>query len=166
MADARLAPELAAERLKERIYATITMVAVLIGLTFAGGLDALGAALTVAVTALGLWLASLVADVQAHRTVHRASLDRSGMREALFVSSPLLLAAVSPLVLVALSALGAMGLVTALRVAAGLDVLSLFLWGYAGGRRMGNGPWVAVIAGIADTAIGLAVAVVKLLAGH
>ncbi|MQY09641.1 hypothetical protein [Actinomadura macrotermitis] len=166
MADRGPAPELAAERLTERIYATITMLAVLVGLSFAPAVSPGEAAATIAITALGLWLASLVAEVQAHKTVHGEPLDHTGLRSTLYVSSPLLLSAAGPLLMTGLAALGALGLVAALRVSIVLDVFSLFLWGFLGGRRMGNGPLVATLAGTADLVIGLAVVFVKSLAGH
>ncbi|MFF4590334.1 hypothetical protein [Streptomyces sp. NPDC001388] len=59
-----------AARLKERICATITMIAVVVGLS-SGDVGSRGAAARVLTTALGLWLAAFVADQQAHRTVHR-----------------------------------------------------------------------------------------------
>ncbi|WP_067484778.1 hypothetical protein [Actinomadura hibisca] len=157
--------ELMGERLKERIYATITMVSVTIGLSFADP-DPAGAALTVGATALGLWLAALVADQQSYRTLHRHGPSPAETRQALYVSSPLLLSAVGPLLLVGVAALELIELRTALLVAAAGDVLTLFFWGYVSGRRMGGGPAVSLVAGAVDMAIGLVVAYVKFSAGH
>ncbi|MFI6520671.1 hypothetical protein ACIBF1_34315 [Spirillospora sp. NPDC050679] len=162
----RVDVELMGERLKERIYATITMVSVTIGLSFAHAADAGGAALTVGATALGLWLASLVADQQSYRTLHRRGPSPAETREALYVSSPLLLSAVGPLLLIGLAALGLLELRTALLVAAAGDVLTLFFWGYVSGRRMGGGPAASLVAGVVDMAIGLTVAYVKFSSGH
>ncbi|MCP2336700.1 hypothetical protein [Actinomadura rupiterrae] len=158
--------EVAAERLKERIYATITMVAVTIGLALGGHVGPAGAALSVLGTAAGLWMATLVADGQAYRTVHRELPMWPGVRRSLYVTSPLLLSAVSPLLLIGAAALDLMPLRTALLTATGLDVLSLFLWGYVGGRRMGDRPIVALVAGVLDCAVGAIVVAVKVLAGH
>ncbi|MEU3278609.1 hypothetical protein [Streptomyces antibioticus] len=154
-----------ADRLKERIYATITMIAVVVGLSF-GEVDALGAIATVLTTALGLWLAALVADQQAHRTVHRHLATGRELRRMLYVSSPLLSCAAGPAVLIALAALDVLSLESALLTAAGVSVVSLFLWGCLGGLRMGGGVLGAVVAGLADAAIGVAVALVKVAAGH
>lgn len=158
--------DVAAERLKERIYATITMVAVTMGLAGSEHLDALGAAATVAVTALGLWAATIVADQQAHRVVHLRPPSAGELRRLLFVSSPLLVSAVAPLTLIVLSAVGLLALRTALLIAAGIGVGSLFAWSFTGGRRMGAGPVGALLAGTVDMSIGVAVALVKYIAGH
>ncbi len=117
-------------------------------------------------TAVGLWLATLVADQQAHRVVHGRLATGAELRHMLWVGSPLLLSAVAPLILIASSALGVMELRTALYASAGVSVASLFGWGWYGGVRMGSGAAVAVLAGALDAAIGLAVALVKAAAGH
>ncbi|MCX5193313.1 hypothetical protein OOK31_05315 [Streptomyces sp. NBC_00249] len=156
----------AAAQLKERLYATIIMISVVIGLAGSGHVEALGAAATVMTASVGLWLASLVADQQAHRVMHGALARGRELRTILFVSSPLLLSAVGPLVLIGVSALGAMSLDTALLTAAGVNIATLFAWGCYGGIRMGGGTAFALLAGVIDAAIGTAVAVVKAAAGH
>ncbi|MFI9722738.1 hypothetical protein ACIHFE_24290 [Streptomyces sp. NPDC052396] len=152
-------------RLKERLYATITMIAVVVGLASAGEVGPVGAASSVAGTAVGLWLTSLVADGQAHRVVHGIGFSRQQLRATLHVSSPLLLSAVGPLILITLSALGVLRLHTALLIAAGVSVWVLFAWGWYGGLRMGGGRVLALVTGLADAAIGTAVALAK-AAGH
>ncbi|EFL12960.1 hypothetical protein [Streptomyces sp. C] len=159
-------PRFAAARLKERIYATITIISVVIGLRSAGHVDAAGAAATLLTTAVGLWLAAVVADQQAHRVVHGRLATGHELRGILSVSSPLLLSAVGPLVLVASAALGVMSVDTALLAAAAVSVTGLFAWGCYGGVRMGGGALAALLAGALDAAIGLAVALVKAFAGH
>ncbi|AQT75799.1 MULTISPECIES: hypothetical protein [unclassified Streptomyces] len=156
----------ATARLKERLYATITMISVVIGLAVSEHAGAAGAAATVLTAAVGLWLAALVADQQAHRVVHSRLATGGELRHMLWVSSPLLLSAVGPLILIAASALGVMALQTALYASAGVSVAGLFGWGWYGGVRMGSGAVVAVLAGALDAAIGLAVALVKAAAGH
>ncbi|MEU0741183.1 hypothetical protein [Streptomyces sp. NPDC006134] len=154
-----------ADRLKERIYATITMVAVVVGLAMSE-VGAVGAAATVLTTALGLWLATFVADQQAHRTVHRGFATGHALRRMLYVSSPLLSCAAGPAVMITLAALDVLSLHAALLVSAGVGVVSLFLYGCLGGMRMGGGALLAVMAGLADAAIGVVVVLVKVAAGH
>lgn len=158
-------PEVQADRLKERIYATITMISVVIGLSVTEP-GALGALVTVLTTAVGLWAAAFVADTQAHRVLHGRFARGRELRRTLYVSSPLLSCAIGPAVMIGLAALDVMSLSTALQTAAGVAVASLFLWGYVGGLRMGGGTGMALLAGLVDAGIGMAVAVVKATAGH
>lgn len=65
-----------------------------------------------------------------------------------------------------MAALDVLSLPTALPAAAGVGVVSLFLWGCLGGLRMGGSALAGVVAGLADAAIGVAVALVKAAAGH
>lgn len=88
------------------------------------------------------------------------------LRRMLYVSSPLLSCAVGPAVLIGLAALDVLSLDSALLAAAGVAVVSLFLWGCLGGLRMGGGVLAGVVAGLADAVIGVAVALVKAAAGH
>ncbi|MGW2564198.1 hypothetical protein ACWCXB_34335 [Streptomyces sp. NPDC001514] len=165
-ATAARAGDIAAARLKERIYATLTLTAVVVALAETDVPEHAEAALTVAVTALGVWLATVVADEQAHRAVSGRGASRKELRTTLHVSSPLLLTAVGPLVLIGASALGVLDLVTALLISAGVEVATLFLWGWRTGLRMGSGPLSALVSGLLDAVIGVGVVAVKLLAGH
>ncbi|MEV7419491.1 hypothetical protein [Streptomyces sp. NPDC089919] len=157
-------PQLAAARLKERLYATITMISVVIGLAYAAHADAPGAAAAVGATSVGLWLASLVADEQAHRVVSGGRTSARELRRMLYVSSPLLLSAAGPLLLVGAAGLGLMTLHAALLTAAWVNVAGLFAWGCFGGLRMGGSAAAALLGGALDAAIGTAVALVKALA--
>ncbi|GAA4916833.1 hypothetical protein GCM10023204_23900 [Actinomycetospora succinea] len=155
-----------AERLKERIYAELTVVAVVLGLAAGGAESAGAAALSVAGTVLGLWLATIAADHQAHLAAYGHRPRGHELRRMLFVSSALLIAAVGPLLLIALSALGALELTAALYVSAGISLAIMFAWGLGIGRRMGAGLVAALVSGAVNVAIGGLVVAVKLLAGH
>lgn len=76
----------AAARLKERIYATITLAAVIVTLAEADTPGHSESAITVAVTALGIWLATLVADEQSHRAM--SGRGRPGPRSGRHCTSP------------------------------------------------------------------------------
>ncbi|WP_338703185.1 hypothetical protein V2W30_38215 [Streptomyces sp. Q6] len=158
--------DLLRERLKERIYASITLLAVLVGLAQSGHPTHLVAALSVAVTALGLWLATLVADLQAHPVAHGRLPRLPEIRHTLFVSSPLLTSAVGPLLLTGVSALGALHLTTALWISVASEVAALAGWGFMGGRRVGAGLFGCLVAAALNAVIGAGVVAVKLVAGH
>jgi hypothetical protein len=155
-----------AERLKERIYAELTVVAVVLGLAAGGAESAGAAALSVAGTVLGLWLATVAADHQAHLAAYGHRPRGHELRRMLFVASALFIAAVGPLLLIGVAALGVLDLTTALYVSAGISLLIMFAWGLGIGRRMGSGLVAALVSGLVNVAIGLVVIAVKLLAGH
>ncbi|WP_344468285.1 hypothetical protein [Kitasatospora kazusensis] len=159
-------PAVFAENLKEQLYATLTLMTVALGLAQAEHLSHGGAALTVISAALGLWLATVIADQQAHMVVFGSVARGSELRRLLYVSSPLLTAAAGPLLLIALSALGALSLRTALYTAAWLGAAALFGWGCAAGLRMGTSRVAALVVGLLDLAVGAVVVLVKLAAGH
>ncbi|MFF4766301.1 hypothetical protein ACFY1V_07250 [Streptomyces sp. NPDC001255] len=159
-------PQVRGERVKERIYASLTLLAVLVGYGQSEHPSHEGVAVAVAATALGLWLATLVADLQAHPVAHARRAGSHAVRHALYTSSPLLTSAAGPLILTALSALGVMELDTALWISVGSEVAGLALWGYAGGRRSGRGVPRAVLSAALNAVIGVFVAGVKVLAGH
>lgn len=165
-AAARERAEVLGERLKERIYASLTLLAVLVGLAESGHATHTGAVVSVAVTALGLWLATLVADLQAHPVAHGRQPTVREIRYTLFTSSPLLTSAVGPLLLIGLSAMGALELTTGLWISVGSEVAALALWGFVGGRRVGAGRLRATVTSALSALIGLGVVGVKLLAGH
>lgn len=155
-----------AERLKERIYATLTVIAVVLGLALSGSATHLASALSVVGTSLGLWLATLTAEAQAQRIAFERMVTWAEFRHMLFVSSPLLTAAVGPLMLVGLSALDVLPLTTALYLSVAVDAAEMFVWSWAAGRRMGSGLLGAVFAGLINLLIGGIVIGVKLAAGH
>jgi hypothetical protein len=155
-----------AERLKERIYAELTIIAVTLGLALSGSATHLAVTLSVIGTCLGLWLATLAAEVQAHRIAHGRMMNGAELRHLLFVTSPLMTAGVGPLILVSLSALQVLALTPALYLSVAVDSAAMFVWGCVSGRRMGGGAWAAVASGLVNLLIGGIVIAVKLTAGH
>lgn len=153
-------------RLKERIYATITMIAVVVALAEDNSIGHLDAVSTIIGTAVGVWLATLVADQQAHRVIHHRVARGEELRRMLYTSSPVLLSAAGPLAFTGLSALGVMSLHVALLTAIGVELAGLFGWGMLGGLRLGGGLLAAGVAGAADLVIGVVIVAVKVAAGH
>jgi hypothetical protein len=155
-----------AERLKERIYAQLSVVAVALGLALSEVENEAAAASTVTATAVGLWLATIAADQQAHGAVYGRLARGRELWSLLYRTSPLLTAAIGPLIFVGLAALDVLPLVTALYVAVGIDLVLMFVWGLGLGRRMGAGYPAALLSGLVNIVIGGLVVGVKLLAGH
>jgi hypothetical protein len=155
-----------AERLKERIYAGLSVLAVTLGLALSGTPTAGPSAVAIAGTAVGLWLATIIAELLSHRVTYGVAARGRDLWRMFYVSAPLLTAAVGPLILIGVAALGLLPLVTALYIAVAVDTVSLFVWGLVSGLRMKAGVGVALLSGMANLAIGGLVIVVKLAAGH
>jgi hypothetical protein len=149
-------------RIRESLYATITMIAVVVGLAEdAPGVSHADAAWSVCGTAIGLWLAIVVAEQQAHQVVHRHIARGAELRRILYTSSPLLLSAVGPMLFIGVSALGVMRLQTGLLTAICVDLGELFVWGVVSGLRMGGKVLAGLVTGVADVVIGLGIVAVK-----
>ncbi|WP_394617278.1 hypothetical protein JNUCC0626_48055 [Lentzea sp. JNUCC 0626] len=155
-----------AERLKERIYAELAVIAVTLGLALSGSSTHLSAALSVLGASLGLWLATIAAEVQGHRFAYGYRMKAPELRRMLFVTSPLMTAAVGPLILVLFSAFGAFTLTAALYASVAVDTATMFVWGYTSGRRMNASVAMSVLSGLANLVIGGIVIVVKVAGGH
>ncbi|PWI46128.1 hypothetical protein CK485_01390 [Streptomyces sp. ICBB 8177] len=161
-----LANVLLKERLKERVYATITMLAVVVSLAVGGTANHEDAVWSILGTSVGVWLATFVADQQAHRAVAHRYARSEEFRQMLYTSSPLLLSAVGPLAFTGVSALGLMSLPVAMYTACGVDLAELFAWSTVTGLRMGEGRVAALLAGTADVMIGFGIVMVKVVGGH
>jgi hypothetical protein len=155
-----------AERLKERIYAELAVIAVTLGLALAGSSTHLSAALSVLGASFGLWLATIAAEVQGYRFAYGHRMNGVELRHMLVVTSPLMTAAIGPLVLVLFSALGAFSLTAALYGSVAVDTLTMFVWGYTAGRRMKASVLMSVLSGLVNLVIGGIVIVVKVAGGH
>lgn len=155
-----------AERLKERIYAELAVIAVTLGLALSGSSTHLPAALSVLGASLGLWLATIAAEIQGHRFAYGRRMNGVELRHMLAVTSPLMTAAVGPLVLILFSAFGAFSLTAALYGSVAVDTATMFIWGYAAGRRMQASVLMSILSGVVNLLIGGIVIVVKVVGGH
>lgn len=155
-----------ARQLHERIYATLTMVAVLIGLAEDGPVGYRDAVWACVGTAVGLWLATMVAEQQSFQVVHQHIARGRHLRWMVYATSPLLLSAVGPLVFIGVSALGAMSLHNALLTSVGMDLAELFAWGCVSGARIGGGVLATAGWGLANLVIGAGIVVLKVASVH
>ncbi len=89
--------------MEERIYGTVTLMAISLGLLVQPGLKASSALGIIISTAFGLWLAGLFASITAYRIGHDKAMPRSEFFHELTVHRGLLIAAV-PTVLMLLIA--------------------------------------------------------------
>jgi hypothetical protein len=95
------------------------------------------------------------------RTVNRAVAAEVAREEV-----PMLAAAAAPLVALALGPVGIVPEAQALDFALVVAVVQLFLWGVAVGRAIGR-PWgPALVVGVVDLALGLAIVALKVFVLH
>lgn len=106
--------DLYAAYLRERLYGTLTLMAVVASLLATGTQSVAHATVSILSTVGGLWLASFFATITAHRVVHDKPLRRNELWHEFIIHRGLLSAAVPSLALLGLAALGFIGLQTAL----------------------------------------------------
>jgi len=108
--------EYLAEIFRERIYGSITVLAVNIGLVLKinDGLTVRHAFITIIATIVGLWLAGIFSSVLSYRIVHQKNMPRKQFAHELTVHRGLLMAGWSTLIMLTLAAFGAVSLHTAI----------------------------------------------------
>jgi hypothetical protein len=155
-----------AELLKERIYATLALLAVLLTIDTTHA-SAGQAAVIVAGTALSLWAASIVASRMSYRIIMQQDHPGEEPFKREFVRhSPLLAAAVFPLFTIFLSFIGLISLLVAVDAAI-IGLLLLILgWSLLSARAMRAGALSTLLITAAYLAIGLGVVVLKTLVTH
>jgi hypothetical protein len=159
--------EYIAENMKERIYATITLIALIVALwQTAGEHSATGVIASMLGTVLALWLATLVSSRMSHRVVHGKVMGSHDLGRLAFTSSGLFVPAIVPTLLVILSTGGIMTLKTALMAGIAALLLSLFLLSYAAGRRIYTNPVRLFMVSLAEMAVGIGVILLKLAVGE
>src|SRR6478672_6600770 len=111
--------------LKEQIYGSFTLLAVNIGLLVKADPSIKNAFITVGTTAIGLWLASMLAVVIAYRVVHDKNMPRHEFIHEVTIHRGLLVAAVPSLLMFSLAALNFIETDTAIIAAITLAVLGM-----------------------------------------
>lgn len=156
-----------AENTKERIYSTITLLAVVTALWHSSAHhSALGTLGAIIGTVVALWLATLMAARMSYRAVHARGMPLETYRNMFFSASGLLAPAAAPVFFVLLSMTGMFELHVALFVSMIVLLLSMFLFSVLGSRRI-YGSWLKVLGiSLAELCIGVSVVVIKLVAGE
>lgn len=155
-----------AEQMKERIYATLALLAVLVSID-ASHTTASHAEVIVAGTALSLWAASVMATKMSNRIILRDYPPTHHERlETVRAHSQLLLAAVAPVIFIFLSYIGLVSLSFAVNGSIIFLILLMVGWSLLSARSMRYG-WLQtlILAGI-ELGIGLAIVSLKLFVGH
>ena len=157
--------EQTADLLKERIYASLALLAVLLSIDDSHT-SVLSAAFAVGGTALSLWAASLISTMMARRIVHKRANTHGEFRHQLQKHSPLLASAIFPLFMIGLAATHLIDLHAAITVALISLIISLVAWSLASARAMGAAKLGMLWLGAIEALIGLAIVALKVFVSH
>lgn len=156
-----------ADFMKERIYANITLLAVLAVLwEGADHSTHLKATLSIIGATIALWLASMISTQMAYQMAHGKIMSRSKFTADSIKHAALLLSAFFPLLMVGFSAFGLIDLKSALLGAIILSILSLFAWSVRAGRSMHSSFKSILIVSSLETAVGLGIVALKIFTSH
>lgn len=156
-----------AENMKERVYATITLLAVIATLWQTSDHHSIkGTVASIVGTVIGLWLATLIAGRVSHRAVYQKSMRRHELAKLLFTSSGLLVPAFLPTVFVLLSGFGVISLKNALLGGMVVLLLSLFTLSFAAGRKIYTSRARIILISALETLVGVGVIALKILVGE
>lgn len=155
-------PHIYAEYLKERMYGLLTLMAVNVGLLVSAHKITVGyAAVTIAITAFGLWSASLLASYLAYRVAHDAAMPRYRAGHEMMIHRGLLLAALPSLTMLTFVAADWIALATALLIDIVLAGFTLTLTVFRSAKTAHNSWLSATIIALVQLAIILSIVFIK-----
>lgn len=147
-----------AELLRERIYSTITLLAVLVVLwQHPDDQNAWAAIGTIIGTVGALWLATIVASRMSYRIAQKDNELESHYTKSTAAASGLLAPAITPVLLILVSMTGLISLKTALLLGIISLLLSLFLFSLMSGRKLAGSTLSLLLYSLLQTAIGLGI---------
>jgi hypothetical protein len=158
--------EFRAELLKERIYATFILLAVLLTINVQHT-SAYHVVVTISGTALSLWAASVVASRMSYRIVMRKNeTDRMRLRMKLAQHRPLLYAAAFPLFVNILALMHIISVARAVNIAIAGLLFLLVIWSLLSAKALNVGKAATFVLAGVELLIGLAVISLKLALSH
>lgn len=162
------AREIIAENMKERVYSTITLLAVLVTMwQHAEHQSHMGAIAGISGAVVAVWLATLIATRMSYRAVHGKAIDRKDYVKTFFTSSGLLAPVITPIIIIVISGVTHwFDLRTALMASMIVSLLSLFLLSYSAGRRIYENTWRLLTVSLLEMSVGIGVILLKLAVGE
>jgi hypothetical protein len=155
----------AGDRLRERIYATFTALAVLMALNAHGGeLDALHVLLTLVISVVGVLLAGLASDLVSHMIVHNTLPTAREFRHLAAIASRALGVIGVPAIALGLAAADVIEARTAMTVAIVALIASLAVVARIAVTRTGLPWWKQLIVLVAIVLLGVLVVFLEQLA--
>jgi hypothetical protein len=158
--------EYIAELLKERIYATIALLAVLFSIDTTHT-SPLHAAYIISGTIISLWAASIAATQMSRRLIFQSELDHPLETERqLRRHAPMLVSLIFPLVMLTLAAVNLLTLKIAITISIASALLLLVGWSIGSARALHANKIPSAILIVIELAIGLAIIGLKIAVGH
>lgn len=148
--------------IKEQIYGSFTLLAVNFGLLIKTDLKIDNAFITVTSTAIGLWLASMLASVIAYRVVHDKNMPNSELIHELTVHRGLLVAAVPSWLMIGLAWLDLIQIQTAIIAAISLAIVGMTVAILRSGKTRSNTIVTALISIGIQAVVAAAIIFIKL----
>lgn len=156
-----------AANMKERIYASITLLAVIAAqLQAAHEHTARGVLVSIIGTVIALWLATMIAANIAHKAVHGTAMPERDYRKEAFAASGIFVPAIVPAIFVTASWLNFIELKTALIAGIVALLVALVALSYVGTRRVYENKLQVVIVGVLELLLGAGVVLLKLTLGE
>lgn len=147
---------------KERIYGSVTILALNFSMLFKPSLTVAEAYITIISTIVGLWLASQFASVLGYRIVHDKNMPRHEFIQEIAVHRGMLLAAVPSLIMFSFAALGWIAIKTALIADIALALVALAITIFRSGKTRTNSFKMAIISIAIQVVVAGIIVLVKL----
>ena len=154
---------LATTDVSSAIYGSL-LATVLVAAQARGDASVTRVGLVVFVGVFVFWLTDVWAGIVGLRV--RGPITRAEVLEVAREESPMLLAALPPVIALAVAPLGLATVDEALNLALAVAVVQLFVWGLAVGLAVGRGWATAIGVGLVDLALGLVIVGLKLAVLH
>jgi hypothetical protein len=158
--------EAVAENMKERVYSTITLLAVLVEMWRDGNHSNIGAIGAIVGAVVAIWLATLIANRLSYRAVHGKPIGRREYVRTFYTASGLLAPAIAPIVLIVISWVTKLyDLESALVASIVISLLSLFAFSFVAGRKIYDSLLRLLVVSALEMSVGFVVILLKLAVG-
>jgi hypothetical protein len=160
--------EIIAENMKERVYSTITLLAILsVMWEGADRHSVIGTIGGIVGSVVALWAATLISIRLSYRAVHEKPINRKNYVQAFFTSSGLLAPAIPPVIIVSISGITHWySLKTALLASMFTGLLSLFFLSFFAGRKIYHNVFRQFMVSTLEMSVGVGVILLKLAVGE
>lgn len=159
--------QLVAGNLRERVYSTITLLAVMVIVwQHAEHHSTIGAVGTIVGTVIALWAASLISARISYRAIHGKPISMRRYIKTFIESTGLLMPAIAPIVLIVIGGItGWYDLQEGIGIAIGFNLLFLFATSFSSSRKIYDTLPRQLVVSLLEMSLGLGVVLLKMLIG-